>query len=246
MYFLFTDFGLNGPYIGQMTSALQHKTPQIPVINLMVDAPAFNISASATLLYAFSKDLPHGSIIIAVVDPGVGSGRGSCVIKTAKHTYIGPDNGLFDVVVSKAPSFQTWQIITKHFQLSRSFHGRDLFAPVATMIQIGNVPPGVLHDSQYCAKLKDKKENEIVYVDGYGNLMTNILVGELEQQQRLELAEQHICYAHVFSAVEKGQAFWYENSSGLIEVAVNQGSAAQLYNVKIGDSIIPVPLSPSA
>ena len=142
MIVLFTDFGLEGPYIGQMQAVLCRETPRIPVVNLCADVPCHEPRAAAYLLAAYAVEFPEGSVFLGVVDPGVGGERAAVVVRADGRWYVGPDNGLFNVVAMRAGAVEWWDITWRPARLSASFHGRDLFAPVAARIARGEPPPG--------------------------------------------------------------------------------------------------------
>jgi len=142
MIVLFTDFGLQGPYTGQMKAVLRQMAPDIPVIDLFADAPVGNPKASAYLLAVYAAWFPAGTVFLGVVDPGVGGTRPSVILKADGQWYVGPGNGLFELVQRRAGETRSWEIDWRPEHLSASFHGRDLFAPVAAMLARGEPPPG--------------------------------------------------------------------------------------------------------
>ena len=135
MIFLFTDYGLKGPYIGQVESVLYQLAANEKVINLMADAPRNNPKASAYLLASLISHIPESSILFCVVDPGVGSDEYKPVMLNIDgRWYVGPDNGLFDIVIRQAQRIEAYEISWRPQNISNSFHGRDLYAPVCSMI----------------------------------------------------------------------------------------------------------------
>ena len=134
MIVLFTDFGLTGPYTGQMKAVLARNAPAVPVIDLFADAPAFQPYLSAYLLGAYCGAVPQGGVLLGVVDPGVGTDRLPLVVRADGRWYVGPDNGLFELVMRRAAVVEAWTIDWRPDRLSASFHGRDLFAPVAAKL----------------------------------------------------------------------------------------------------------------
>ena len=142
MIVLFTDFGLKGPYTGQMKAVLCRMAPGIPAVDLFADAPVGNPRASAYLLAAYAEWFVAGTVFLAVVDPGVGGTRPPIILEADGRWYLGPGNGLFELVERRATSKRSWDIDWKPERLSASFHGRDLFAPVAAMLARGEPPPG--------------------------------------------------------------------------------------------------------
>jgi S-adenosylmethionine hydrolase len=128
MIVLFTDFGLHGPYTGQMKAVLHQMAPGIPIIDLFADAPVGNPKASAYLLAAYAAWFPARTVFLCVVDPGVGGTRPSIFLEADGRWYIGPGNGLFELIQRRARETRSWDIDWKPKHLSASFHGRDLFA----------------------------------------------------------------------------------------------------------------------
>src|SRR5215831_8452439 len=133
----FTDFGLHGPYTGQMKAVLHQLAPEIPVVDLFADAPIANAKASAYLLAAYATWFPSGTVFLCVVDPGVGGTRPAVVVEADGRWYVGPGNGLFELVQRRAARTRSFDIDFSPERLSASFHGRDLFAPVAAMLARG-------------------------------------------------------------------------------------------------------------
>jgi hypothetical protein len=124
MIVLFTDFGLHGPYTGQMKAVLQQMAPGIPAIDLFADAPAGNPKASAYLLAVYAEWFPTGAVFLCVVDPGVGGTRPSIILEADGRWFVGPGNGLFELVQRRATQTRSWDIDWKPERLSASFHGR--------------------------------------------------------------------------------------------------------------------------
>jgi S-adenosylmethionine hydrolase len=241
MIVLFTDFGVTGPYVGQMKSVLLQQVPTIPVIDLMHDAPAFDPQAAAYLLASLVSEFPYDSVFLCVVDPGVGSDRRPLIAKINERWFVGPDNGLFNIVARHAldiSKMKWWEITWQPERLSASFHGRDLFAPVAAMLANGEAPPGQPIDISP-ERLRDWPNDleKIIYIDHFGNAMTGIRAAHLDNKQIIAAGEQQLYWARTFADVATGQGFWYENSNGLVELAVNQGRADDILRLKIGDAV---------
>jgi S-adenosylmethionine hydrolase len=238
--FLFTDFGSADLYVGQVRAAILRHAPDVTIIDLLHEAPAFNIKAGAHLLAALAAQLPAGIIVVAVVDPGVGGQRQPVALHADQRWYVGPDNGLLSVIAVRADEAQAFPIVWRPATLSASFHGRDLFAPVAGMIAQGQHQQqmnvlGTVQELE--VQFGGGDLAEIIYIDHYGNAMTGLRSGALPSTGRLTVNGQRFNYARVFSEVGKGTVFWYENSIGLIEIAANQANAAQQLELEIGDSV---------
>jgi S-adenosylmethionine hydrolase len=232
---LFSDFGAAGPYVGQMRAVLARQAPGVPVIELMADAPARDPRASAYLLAAYCREFPSGSVFLAVVDPGVGGGRDALALEISGRWFVGPDNGLLALVARRAEAARWWRITWRPEALSASFHGRDLFAPVAARLALGESPPGEPLDG-FRPVGGDWPDDlpEIVYLDHFGNAMTGLRAATLSADDRLGIGGRELRRARVFSDVPEGAAFWYENANGLAEVAVNGGRAAAELGLEIG------------
>ena len=142
MIVLFTDFGLQGPYTGQMKAVLHQMAPDVPIIDLFADAPAGNPKASAYLLAAYAHWFAAGTTFLCVVDPGVGGARPPVMLDADGRWYVGPGNGLFELIERRATTARSFDIDWRPQHLSASFHGRDLFAPVSAMLARGEPPPG--------------------------------------------------------------------------------------------------------
>lgn len=235
MLILFTDFGHASPYVGQMKLAIHRRVPGLPVIDLLHEAPAFDSRAAAYLLAAFTDDLPAGCAVVGVIDPGVGSDRDGLILQADGCWYVGPDNGLFERVAARAGELRTWRISWRPQRLSASFHGRDLFAPVAAMLAAGLQTPDALGEPlDFRSRGWPEDELRIIYIDPYGNAMTGVRIASVVPTMRLRVAGVTLHYARTFAEVPVGQGFWYGNSSALAEIAVNQGSAAAKYGLKPG------------
>jgi S-adenosylmethionine hydrolase len=238
MIFLFTDFGLEGPYVGQMKAVLHQEAPAVPVIDLIADVPPFQAQAAAYLLAAYTADLAVGSVCLCVVDPGVGGSRQALVVEADGRWYVGPDNGLFAIVGRRAVAAKTWEVTWRPEHLSATFHGRDLFAPVAARLARGEAPPGDLKDNGL-AQGQDWPDDlaKIVYIDRFGNGISGLRAKTLPPVTNLSVGGRPLEHARTFSDRPLGAAFWYENSNGLVELAVNQGRADQVFGLVVGQDI---------
>jgi len=235
MIVLFTDFGLQGPYTGQMKAVLQQMAPGISIIDLFADAPAGNPKASAYLLAAYAQWFAAGTTFLCVVDPGVGGTRPPVVVEADERWYVGPGNGLFELIARHAAKTRSWDIDLEPQRLSASFHGRDLFAPVAAMLARGEPPPGRPRKDD-ADRRRDWPDDlaEIVYVDHFGNAMTGLRAATLAPNAKLAAAGRVLERARTFGDRPPGAAFWYENSNGLAEIAVNRGRADRDLGLAIG------------
>ena len=175
---LFTDFGVEGPYIGMMKAAIWNVAPGASVIDLMHDAPVFDPAAAGQLLAAILPFTTSNSIIIAVVDPGVGGKRRAIIRKTSlnqrTHWLVGPDNGLLDPACANSDAIiEEWTLDTTSPHIAPTFHGRDVFAHAAATLALGQRPatasPATTPDLG-----PPHPQNRVIYFDAYGNAMTDI------------------------------------------------------------------------
>ena len=238
MIVLFTDFGLSGPYTGQVKAVLAGRAPGVLVIDLFADAPAFHPYPCAYLLAAYCVAVPQGGVLLGVVDPGVGTDRLPLAVRADGRWYVGPDNGLFELVMRRAASVEAWAIDWRPERLSASFHGRDLFAPVAAGLALGGPVPGTPVPAERVRR-PDWPDDlaQIVYIDIYGNAMTGLRASTLPADAVLTVAGRPVLPARTFGAVPPGEAFWYGNSNGLAEIAVNRGRADKIIGLSIGDPV---------
>ena len=237
MVFLFTDFGTGGLYVGQVKAVLEEHAPKVPVIDLLHDAPAFNVNAGAHLLAALAARLPKGSVTLAVVDPGVGGRREPVAVLADGRWFVGPDNGLISVAAARAKKCEAFSIGWRPKALSASFHGRDLFAPVAAMLARGDRKMPKLKKATLAVSLGADDLGEVIYVDHFGNLVTGLRAGNVPRNRDLVINGRAVRYARVFSEVGQGEVFWYENSLGLVELAANSASAQQVLGLKPGSRL---------
>jgi S-adenosylmethionine hydrolase len=233
---LFTDFGTGGPYMGEMRAVLVRRAPAVPVVDLMADAPAFRPDLAAYLLAALWPTAESGDVMLAVVDPGVGTARRPLAVEVDGRWLVGPDNGLFEPILRRAGRWQAHAIAWRPQRLSASFHGRDLFAPVAAALAAG----------ERCAlapieptRFPDWPDDlpAVVHVDGYGNAVTGLRAALLPAGTGIAVAGRALRRAGTFGEMPAGEAFWYENSSGLAEIAVNGGSAAAMLGLRPGSAV---------
>jgi S-adenosylmethionine hydrolase len=236
MIFLFTDFCTNDLYVGQMHARIRQICPDVAIIDLLHEVPNFDVMAGAHLLAALHAEIPAGSVVIAVVDPGVGSERRPVAAEIDGRWYVGPDNGLLSVAGARGDQVRYQAVDWRPQTLSNTFHGRDLFAPVGAMLSQG-MQASVLGAAVPAVQLPADDHAAVIYIDHYGNAMTGWRVGHAEPDWRLQIGEYQLSYANYFSQVPAGTPFWYGNAMGLVEVAVNGGSAEQAMAIKPGQSI---------
>ena len=235
MIALFTDFGEVGPYVGQVKAVLMLEAPGVPVIDLLHDAPMFQARASSYLLASLIDVFPTEVVFLCVVDPGVGGSRAPALVEADGRRFVGPDNGLFEIVLRRANNTSFRRITWEPENLSASFHGRDLFAPVAARLAKSEEVPSQSRpvDDARCPHWPDELE-EIIYLDNFGNAMTGVRAKNIPIDAEMVVNDKRLVRARTFSDMPEGGAFWYENSSGLVEFAVNQGDAKTALGIDVG------------
>ena len=206
------------------------------MVDLFADAPSARPQPAAYLLAAYAAWFPPGTVFLCVVDPGVGGARAPLIVKADRRWYVGPDNGLFEIVLRRAARARVWRIAFEASPLSASFHGRDLFAPVAADLARGERPHGKPHRADVASRLA-------------GRAGRNRLCRSLRQCDhraacrrtgaRDQAGRRRRCAAaaRTFSDVPRGVAFCYENANGLMEIAVNSGRADDVLGLRIGSKV---------
>ncbi|BAO43273.1 SAM hydrolase/SAM-dependent halogenase family protein [Thiolapillus brandeum] len=237
--FLFTDFGIQGPYTGLMEAAMARACPDARVINLLCDAPRHDPRPSAYLLDAMVNWIPQDGIVVAVVDPGVGGQRKKLVLRSHYRWFLGPDNGLLSRICRRDDQSELWELHAEdHWRVSASFHGRDVFGPAAAMLACGGNPKltSVPREEMVGFDWPDLLA-EVIYIDDFGNAMTGITAQSVPSSRSLQVGGKSLPRVRTFSEVPEGALLHYENSLGLLEIAVNCGSAAEVLGLVIGSPV---------
>lgn len=233
---LFTDFGANDLYVGQVKAVLARRAPRVPVLDALHAAPEFGIEAAAHLLAALAPEYPRGSVFLCVVDPGVGGQRDAIVVHSAGRSFVGPDNGLLSVLWQRAQRRSCFGIRWRPRRLTSSFHGRDLFAPVAAALAAKRAPRSWLSPKRAPDILLDPGDQaRIIFVDHYGNCVTGLRARSLSRATRIVVRRRVLRYARTFE--QAAGPFWYANSMGLVEIAMNRASAARRLRLHVGSAL---------
>jgi len=253
---LLTDFGLRDPYVGVMKGVIKRINPDAEIIDLTHDVPRHDIETAALILWVSYKYFPRKTIHVCVVDPGVGTSRKALLIVTRNYYFIGPDNGCLYPAARSDGMEAVYDISDSPYSLERvseTFHGRDLFSPVAAYLSTG-VPPerlgkpfrgGIVESWIWFAEKRGECFNaRITYIDGFGNLMTNIplnYIGGWRPGDQLKIMYgrgSFTCsYVRSFGYVGEGEYACYINSWGFLEIGVNKGSAAEKTGLTRGDYV---------
>lgn len=239
LLYLVTDFGSDGPYLGQVESVIYNST-SAKIVHLLSNMPKADPYHSSYLLAALYKTIPvKNGYMLVVIDPGVGSERDVLLVETQQMKIIAPDNGVLSGLIrGYEGSVQISCLSEKPVNISASFHARDWFAPVMTqLINQDNVQTRPLSISDIKGFDWTPQLNEICYQDHYGNMMTGLSAAACPTGSILQIKGHHVRYAETFSSVNKDDLFWYGNSMGLVEIAANSNSAAGLLDVSIGERV---------
>ncbi|MBN2010656.1 SAM-dependent chlorinase/fluorinase [candidate division KSB1 bacterium] len=247
---LLTDFGDLDGYVGSMTGAILSINPNATIVNISHHIERHNIEAAAFVLSTYFHYYPEGTVHVAVVDPVVGSDRKAIAVKANKQLFIAPDNGLLSYILCNTNKWQAFEITNKELFLpnvSQTFHGRDLFAPVAAHlasgIEIDRVGSKYFQPQQFQLYLPKKDDSSIegvvLYIDVFGNIITSIPADWLSAISfRLQIGKSIITtLSNSYSAGQKGELIALAGSSGLVEIAVNQGHAGASTGLQKGDRI---------
>ena len=222
-----------------MKLEIYKRAPNAIIIDICHDLPAFNPNASGRLLQALVNDLPENTIVLAVVDPGVGTDRNPLWLEIDGQHFIGPDNGLFARIANEAGNVNAHIIEYDKANVSTSFHGRDVFAPFAANLEIGNQSMAKpLNNNKIVGQHWPIELAEIIYIDHYGNAMTGISAASVSKEAVINIKDFNLQYSRTFAETSEPVAFWYENSIGLVELAWQQASVAEELELKLGEKIL--------
>lgn len=238
---LLTDFGTADYFAGAMKGVILSINPQAVIADVTHEIPAQDVAAGAFTLLAAYDTFPEGTIHVAVVDPGVGSARRPIVVSAGGHLFVGPDNGLFTHIYDSQPSFQAFHITASQYfrqPVSTTFHGRDVFAPVAAVLSTGVEASSLGPRISDVVRLSIPVTPAIIHIDRFGNLITNITRDVLPARASLLVNGKLItAFRSFFGEGGSDEPFGIWGSAGFLEIAVNGGSAAEYLDVKRGDQV---------
>jgi len=248
---LLSDFGLKDRYAAQMKAVILSICPKATIVDISHQVERHNLRMGAFILASAAPYFPDGTIHVAVVDPGVGGKRRPILIATTRSFYVGPDNGLLLLAAKSHEINKVYHIVERRFmadKISATFHGRDIFAPVAAHIangvepsRIGRVVTDFVVPDYSEAKIeRGAVDCEVVHIDGFGNVVTNL--------HSRDLGKTAVRYGSLFKLKHKGKSVGLKlcrtysdvhvgalqaliGSHGFLEIAVNQGSAAKRLEV---------------
>lgn len=254
---LLSDFGTTDHYVAAMKGAILSRDPRIRIVDVSHEVPSHDIATAGFLLHSAYRDFPGGTVHLAVVDPGVGSARRPIAIQVGDYSFVGPDNGIFDLIRSheagEARLIDSPEL--RRAAPSRTFHGRDIFAPTAAALAAGfpfdRVGPVVeLGKPLYSDEPPDASgtiQGRILHVDHFGNAVTSLTAADLTGgpvAYRFAGSDWTVDEVRDFYSAGKGIGpFVIEGSSGYFEISVNRGSAAALLSLRRGDYVDAIPRS---
>lgn len=250
---LTTDFGHRDWFVGAMKGVILGQTPGVTIVDLTHAVPSGDIRAGAFALLAGCRCFPRATVHVAVVDPGVGGSRPALAVRTTDYYFLGPDNGVLSFALARERVRAVRRIQNERLfrqPVSATFHGRDVFAPVAAYLAGGGDFAGVGPEAGGFVRLpwpepqaaKDGWAGEVVYVDHFGNAITNLGPEQLGSRAapgvELVLPGRKRCpVAACYQAAPAGQPLGIVGSCGLLEVAVNGGSAARSLGLRVGSKV---------
>ena len=247
---LTTDFGTRDGYVAQMKGVILRISPKVRLIDVTHDIESFDIMEAALVIRGLWEYFPEGTVHIAVVDPGVGSKRRGIVMRLDGRFYVGPDNGLFSLVFARSHAREVREISDSNLFLQEphpTFHGRDVFAPAAAHLSLGIAfdAVGPVVEDPVMLSIPEPIhtevgiEGEIIHVDQFGNLTSNIESGMLFRSvDSVQIGEWEIKgIKRFFSEVPTGAPVALINSFGFLEIAVNLGNASKDLGVQKGSRV---------
>jgi len=255
---LLSDFGLRDPYVAEMKAVILSICSDATIVDVSHDVRKFDVRMGAFVLAQAAPYFPKGTIHVAVVDPGVGTERRPIIIETERSLYVGPDNGVLMLSALREEIKRIHEIANSKYMLksiSRTFHGRDIFSPAAACLAKGvspsdfgpEIPDPTTPTFAKPSIQKGKVCGEVIHIDGFGNVITNIAMKNLkkigvEEGKNLFLGLKdkdltlRLCSA--YGAVSRRTPLAIIGSSEFLELSVNQGDASQLFDAKTGDKVI--------
>ncbi len=255
MISLTSDFGLKDPYVAEMKAAIFSICPSATIIDVTHGVEKFDFRTGAFMLASAAPYFPKGTVHMAVVDPGVGTPRRSIIVATDQALFVGPDNGLLILAAESQGINQMRQIESRRLMLphvSSTFHGRDIFAPAAAHLANGvsleefgpQITEVVKPQFTKVTHTKDALTGEVLHVDDFGNIITNMHVRDVEafrddiiQVEVAIAAPLQMKLSTTYGDVKPSQPLALIGSQGYLEIALNQGDAATRFGAKLGDKI---------
>jgi S-adenosylmethionine hydrolase len=254
---LTTDFGSKDPFVGIMKGVIVSINPSVKIIDITHNISPQGILEAAYTLEMSYASFPHKTIHVAVVDPGVGSARRPLLVATDYYYFIGPDNGIFSRIYRLAESLIVIHITAEHYflpQRSSTFHGRDVFAPAAAWMSKGIdierfgdpiTDYVILQEPAPMSSSNNMVEGEVVYIDRFGNLMTNIPgqkinisgSGKPHDGPKVVVRNRDVPLKKNYSEAGDKELCSLVNSFGYLELFVNCGNASSDFGINVGEKV---------
>jgi len=252
MITLTTDFGLEDSYVAEMKGVILSINAYVNLIDVSHGVKKFDIRMGAFTLASAAPYFPKDTVHLAVVDPGVGTQRRAVLVQTKQAFFVGPDNGLLMLAAKNQGIEHIYELLNSMYRLpkiSSTFHGRDIFAPAAAYLDKGVKPlefgPEITDPvtPKFAAATRNNTSlcGEVLHIDGFGNIITNITEKEISKVKtvKAKLAEcsLEVVFAKTYDEVKPKDLVALVGSHGFLEIALNQGSAAEKFNVHSGDAV---------
>jgi hypothetical protein len=255
MITLTSDFGLKDPYVAEMKGVILTINPKATLVDITHEVEKFNIRMAAFMLASAAPYFPQGTVHLAVVDPEVGTQRRAILIQTEKSFFVGPDNGILILAAQNQGIEHVYQLTNHTFMLdkiSSTFHGRDVFAPAAAHLDKGVQPRKFGPEIKNLAKpefLSVKQTSgsligEVMHIDGFGNIITNInekdMIKNHAEKVNVDLPNisLKLTFGKTYAETKPKESIALIGSHGFLEIALNQGNAAEKFHAKAGDKIV--------
>jgi S-adenosylmethionine hydrolase len=253
---LLTDFGLKDGFVGAMKGAILTINLKARIVDLTHDIPPQDVGAAAYVLWSSYSFFPRGTVFVVVVDPGVGTERRILCAEGRNHIFLAPDNGILKYLGADGALIRAWEVKNDKYFLSHvssTFHGRDIFGPVAAHISLGLEPsklgrrvalPAQRREFTYLhGKHRAEFLGNVIYVDRFGNLISNLRVHSDERFSpkglRVTVKSRVIRgLSQVYAQGSANKPVALLNSSNLLEVGIKNGSASEVLGAKVGDRVL--------
>ena len=250
-----SDFGLKDPYVGIVKAVILGINPVLRVVDISHQIFPQDVMGGAFVLGSTFREFPSGTCFLAIVDPGVGSQRIGLLAVTENYTFLAPDNGLLSMVFRHSKNITCFSIENSHYfmhPVSDTFHGRDVFAPVAAYLSLGVDPhsfgpscPNPVRLPWPEPVIRDQYiEGEVIYIDGFGSLILNIPANfirnmvPINKKFKVKFKNTELSFLRTYSDASKGKPLALIGSFGFLEVAVNMGSAAEMFSAGVGEPVV--------
>ncbi len=246
-----TDFGVRGPYVGEMKAAMLRVNPKATLVDVTHAVARHSVIEGSFVMEQVVKYSPEGTVHVGVIDPGVGTGRRAVIIK-GDQWLVTPDNGLATLPMKWIKPRKAWEIDLEKirrftgWRISSTFHGRDVFGPAGALIEKGVSPEEfageISLESLVKLDVEPRKENDlwllrVIYVDDFGNVILNLEGYEKPKAVELPDLSLRIPYHETYGHVKPGGLLALPGSHDYLEIAVNQGSASERLGLKVGDEV---------